>query len=619
METEKIQSKALAYIEQKAWDWKPSGTDQAQVAVCPCCGNSNSKFYMNIGGGASDGLWNCFVCGEKGSLYQIRLKLGDRDAGLVSTRDMALASGGAPPLPDVGPMHHRLTNDERFADVLDYLVHDRGFTLEVIERMKLGAEEDFGQKWVVYPYFNKQGGLTFVKYRNLPPNPKEFRACSGREAQLYNENCIVVGLAYLIFVEGESDCLACLSQGIESVVGIPGANTKKATWITKVDNAKAEKLYLLYDNDKVGQVAAKEMAKRIGIEKVFNICLPEFKRKDGEKGKDINEWFRAGHTLEEFEILKMNAQPFDVDGVKGIPEVIKEIVEDIELRGTKRYELDTPWPSLTAKLGGANYGEMVGLIAEGKVGKTTMAMNWLSYYAVEHGLNGLLYCLEMTQKALVRKWVSHVTGTDDDKITKETVQKALQIAESIPGELLFGFSRSDPKEVMETIRQAVRRYGVKVVVFDNLQFLVRSLDHATQETGNLSKQFHDLATELGILLILVVQPNRVREGEIVSARNAMNSSAIEKDVDAMIALHRNRVAKIKQEDFKGYLEADENFEPQLLCRVDLSRYAPGGVCTLWMDGAKSTVREFQDQDSHGDPRASKTFVIPTEGQPEITI
>lgn len=619
METETITSKGLGYVEQKAWRYKESGTDHVAVEECPLCGNTNSKFYMNVSGDASDGLWDCKVCGEKGSLYQLRVKLGDRSDDIVSLADATRATKQASVLPDIAALNYNLLHSEAFADVLDYLVAERGFKMEVIESMQLGAEQEFGKKWLVIPYINKQGNVTFVKYRSVPPAAKEFRSSSGREAGLYNDTIIETGMEELVFVEGEADCLACLSAGVSSVVGVPGANTKKAAWITKVDNAAPKKIYLLYDSDKVGQAAAREMAQRIGLDKAFNIRLPEFTTRDGKAGKDINEWFRTGHSLEDFKVLQSQAKPFDVAGVQNTAEVILEIQEDIEMRGARRYELGTPWPALTERLGGANFGEVIGIIAEGKVGKTTMVMNWLDYYA-EQGYPSMLYCLEMTQKALVRKWICYKTNTDDADLNKQTVKDALDLAIKMPADMLFAFSRvNSPKECFDLIRQAVRRYGAKVVAFDNLQFLVRSIDHSAQETANLSKHFKELATELGILILLVVQPNRVREGEIVAARNSNGSSAIEKDVDAMIALHRNRVAKVKADDFKGFLEANENFEPQLLVRVDLSRYAPGGVCTLLMDGGKSSVRSFQQSDIDlmqiNQPRTS--VGIPTEEPVQI--
>jgi replicative DNA helicase/5S rRNA maturation endonuclease (ribonuclease M5) len=583
-------------VEQKAWAHRVT-EDQLNLQVCPICGKDNYHFYINFKG-PKDGLWDCKVCGESGNLFQLQEKCGDRVNGVMSMKDVATAGRRPESLPDYLSAHRRLMED---GDALDYLVAGRGYTMKAIEELKLGVEHDMGKKWLLIPYIQR-GQLVYAKYRTLPPHGKDFRGISGREAPLYNQDVIEKGMAELIFVEGEGDAIALLSAGVSNVVGVPGANLKKAVWVTKVDEAAPAKIYILYDRDKVGQKAAREMAIRIGIEKVYNIVLPEFRTIDDKEGKDINEWLRVGHTIEEFEVLKAQAKPFDVAGVSNLIEVLDELEKDLEGRGTMAPELDTPWESLTEKMGGCEWGDLVGVIAEGKVGKTTMALNWLDYYARlrEKSIPCMMFCQEMHPKRLVRKWMSLVTQTDDtpgrSKITKETVQMAKEIALSMPSDFLFGYTKvTRSEEVLDTIRQAVRRYGVKVVCFDNLQLLVRSIEHSAQETSRLTKDFKQLAMDLNIVIILIIQPNRVKDGEIVAARNAHGSSAIEKDVDAMIALHRNRKAKVKQEDFEAmkFLETDENFDPQLLVRVDLSRYAPGGVTTLWFDGATSTVREFK--------------------------
>lgn len=937
-------SRAQAYVEQKAWAYRIVD-DQLNLQVCPVCGKDNWHFYINFKG-QKDGLNDCKVCGWTGNLFKLQEKLGDRVNGVMSMKDVAYAGRKPESLPDYLSAHRRLMED---GEALDYLVATRGYTMKAIEELKLGVEHDMGKKWLLIPYIQR-GQLVYAKYRTLPPHGKDFRGISGREAPLYNQDVIEKGMDELIFVEGEGDAIALLSAGVKSVVGVPGANLKKAIWVTKVDEAAPKKIYILYDRDKVGQNAAREMAVRIGIEKVCNIVLPEFQTIDGKEGKDINEWLRVGHTIEEFEVLKAQAKPFDVAGVSNLIEVLDELEKDLEGRGTMAPTLDTPWESLTGKLGGCEWGDLIGIIAEGKVGKlqplsakvltpagwttmgklcvghniasvdgepsvvtgifpqgvkkqykvtfsdgrstrcglehlwkignvdnfirdgyrvvttealisllrgegkwfvplfdgnfssnkelplhpwllgallgdggltsgvkfstiepkmaaqvnshlgayacelvqidelnyrivgknrgtnrvldilrelgvwgksslnkyipdvylegsraqrlallsglmdtdgsleggyrvpcfntpsirllrdvqslvrslggiapftsrvptythnkeklkgqkayraliklnepvmlhsskaykeqlraknsrlkivsvsedgeeesrcitvshssklyvtddfivthnTTMALNWLDYYARLRLVKTanlpaevatfpcLMFCQEMHPKRLVRKWMSLVTQTDDtpgkSQITKETVQMAKEIALSMPSDFLFGYTKvTRHEEVFDTIRQAVRRYGVKVVCFDNLQLLVRSIEHSAQETSRLTKDFKQLAMDLNIVILLIIQPNRVKDGEIVAARNAHGSSAIEKDVDAMIALHRNRKAKVKQEDFEAmkFMEADENFEPQLLVRVDLSRYAPGGVTTLWFDGATSTVREFK--------------------------
>jgi replicative DNA helicase len=273
-------------------------------------------------------------------------------------------------------------------------------------------------------------------------------------------------------------------------------------------------------------------------------------------------------------------------------------------------------PSLNKRVGGFEDGDLVGIMAEAKRGKTTLLLNQLDWCAAECGHPALLHCLEMPPKRMVRKWISMVTQTDDtpgaSKITQETINQALEIGSRMKSDLLFGYQKVQrTDDVFELFHQAVRRYGVKVVGFDNLQLLVRSVEHFAQETSRLAKDFKAMAMELKILVHLIIQPHRVQEGTIISSRNVHGSSAVAKDVDCMICLHRNRIGQIKEQDFKGYLDIEENFEPQMLVRADLTRYAPGGVCTLFMDGARSTVREFLPSDLTGEP-SKPLGLIPTE-------
>ncbi len=608
-------TKTEQLILSQGWTSKPSGNgENVAIEVCPFCLNTNYKFFLHIGG-EKDGLYQCMVCTEKGNYYQLKEKLGISVAGVSSMRS-AGAQGAPSPLPNLDAMHRRLMEDEKMGDVFDYLVTERGFSIDTIKKLKLGAELYDGRLWYVIPYLDAAGKPTFYKARTVPPEKKDFRGPSGREAALYNDACLKPGMSELVMVEGEADCISLINQGYSNVVGIPGAGVKKAEWMVRLDRIAPTTIFLCYDRDKVGQDGAREMAARIGIDKVRNLVLPEFQTKDGKPGKDVNEFFAAGHTLAEFDSLKANAPQFPVAGVQPLGEILDELIVSLDEKGAEPTYL-TPWPSLTKRLGGCEPGDVIGIMAEGKVGKTTMGLNWCQW-ATERGIDSMLYCLEMMPVRLVRKWVSHVTKTPDtpgaSQLTSEIVQTSKVIAQQMPAELLFGYGKSrKPDDVFETIRQAVRRYGIKIVCLDNLQLLIHGIKDTAQETSKVMKQTKALAMELGIVILLIIQPNRVQEGSIVAARNAIGSSAIEKDVDFMICLHRNRVGQIKASDFQGFLETDEGMEPQLLVRVDLSRYSAGGTCTLWVDGSTSTVREITD----GEQSSAMTAIankgkIPTE-------
>jgi 5S rRNA maturation endonuclease (ribonuclease M5) len=590
------ESKSYQYVELKGWNYRAT-EDHLILESCPICERDGWKFYMRFSPAEKDGVWDCKVCGESGNMYQLREFLGDRLSNVTSMSDVAASGRQASPLPDAEAAHRRLMKEAEEAEsdvTLDYLVSERGYSMAVIEKYKLGIVQDFGKKWLVIPYFHKNN-LVYAKFRTLPPEKKEFRGVSGREAPLFNEDALAEGVEELMFVEGEGDCLSCLSNGIENVVGIPGANMKKLAWMKKLDDVDPKKIYLLYDNDKVGQDAAKEMAKRIGVQKCYNIVLP--KAVGATEIKDINEFFVAGGTLADFETLKAQAKPFSIEGVQGLSEIVTELKEDLLGGGSLEPTWATQYPSVNAHIGGFEEGDLVGIMGEAKCGKTSWALNILDSLVERYKLPAMFYCQEMNPKRVIRKWIAYVTDTNDENIVVDTVDTALNIACEREADYLFAYTpRAKAADVFETIRQTVRRYGVKFVCFDNLQVLCRAIQNNSQETAAVCQGFKDLAMELGIVIFLIIQPNRVGEGEVISSRNAMGSSAIEKIVDTMLCTHRNREGKVKQEDLEalGFIEVNENFTPPFYVRADLTRYASGGTTTLWLDGAKSKVTEFSE-------------------------
>ena len=166
---------------------------------------------------------------------------------------------------------------------MDYLLQVRGFSREIIEKQKLGlvAQRFFREagtvKALVIPYL-VNGNVVFAKYRTLPPSPKDFTSSTGWDAPLYNGEVLNEDIHDVVFVEGETNTISLLNYDVHNIVGVPGANIKKATWIEQLDKMieKGLKVYILYDDDKVGRKAAQEIASRIGFDKCFRMMLPYF-------------------------------------------------------------------------------------------------------------------------------------------------------------------------------------------------------------------------------------------------------------------------------------------------------------------------------------------------------
>lgn len=655
-------SLAMQFIQSQGWNWQEASDGQVQVENCYFCKKDGYHWYFATDGNR-DGLHMCHHCGKSGNLRKLKEEMGLRVAGVDSRGEWAKGEKKIDALPDVEACHATLLGD---ADALDYLINTRGFTMEIIERQRLGLKEKHffrvcGEvRALVIPYL-VNGNCVYAKYRTLPPSPKDFNSPTGWEAPLYNGSYLTDGIHEITFVEGEADAIALMSNGVDTVCGVPGANMKKAEWIEALDRIAPEKVFILYDNDKVGMKAAQQLASRIGYDKCLRLVLPAFTvtvqesdcklcGEDGKvvagklmghdcdhkrQGKDVNEWFTlGGGSKEAFELLKEHAALFDVTGVTGPSDALDELEAELDKKTSLAPTYQPPWKPL-ANLVGWEDGDVIDIVAPEKIGKTTFGMNIMEHVVDQYNEDGLIVCLEMSQARLARKWVCMVTGTDDSipKTDEESVRKLAELKAAIvtararaanrTADLYFAYPQiKEPEDVYKLIRDCVRRYGVKWVMFDNIQLLcdntLKNPAHRTIHLSQISKQFAKLAKDYGIKLIRILQPKRISQGNIVTTDDIDGSSQIAKDCDCAITLHRARVGEIKKAEWEnsGYMETEQSFDPKMLVTVGLSRYSCGGSCTLEFDGKTSQVREFntavQSRMVAAAPAAQDPYALPTE-------
>ena len=613
-------SPAMRLVISQGWNFNPPSGGQIAVEKCAFCGKGDFKFYIAVStdeeleaGNTRDSLYFCHKCQATGNLRSLQEKLGLRIAGVDSRSEWAGKKEKQDALPDVEMCHAALLSD---ADAMDYLLNVRGFTKEVIERKKLGLKDKVyfhkaGEtKALVIPYLSVEGNITFAKLRTLPPAEKDFTCPSGYEAGLYNSPALSDDCKEIIFVEGEADCLALLSHGVENVVGVPGAGVKKHSWIEAVDRI-APKIYILFDSDQAGTKGAQDLASRIGIEKCLKIVLP--------KGtKDINEYFQAGGTVEGFEELKKRAVLFDVTGVTSSKDALQQLEDELNGKADLAPTYVSPWPELNKLVGWEN-GDVIDIVAPEKVGKTTFGLNLLDHMVKTYGEDGLLVCLEMTSARLARKWVSLVTGFEDTitapgteeskaKLAelKTAVVRAREVQQSRKADLYFAYPQlvKDPEDVFKLIRDCIRRYDVKWVMFDNVQRLaddtLRNQGHRTVHLSQISKQFAKIAKDYRIKLIRILQPKRIEKGQLITTNDVDGSSQVAKDCDSMLTMWRSVLGEMKKSEYDeqstGFAETSQSFDPKTKLTVGLSRYSAGGSCYVLCDGARSTFRSYSEEE-----------------------
>lgn len=605
-------SPALAFINSLGWKWKPVDSIRIELETCPLCKKSGySHFYMECHSADSpqanrDSLWICHHCGRSSNLTGLKKDLGYTVNTIESKKDWA--GKKVDPLPDVEACEQALLEDE---DALEYLLNGRGFSINIIRQQRLGLTTTYFRglgdvRAIVYPYL-VGSRCVWAHYRSLPTMPleentvaKAFSCPSGYDSILYNGEILHRDLKEIVLVEGEADCIAALDKGITNVCGVPGANIKKAEWISALD--QLEKVFICYDNDKVGQKAAKELAGRVGIERCYKLILPS--------GKDMNEWFAfGGGTLEQFEQLKADAELFDVDGVLNTSNAVQEFVDELLEKGSIEPKYRTQWPTVNS-LVGFDEGDVIDILAPEKIGKTTLGLNIMEHMVDTYGQDGIVICLEMTRAKMARKWIAMQAGIADNIPRDSEESKILMAAflEAVPrvqskvaardGDLYFCYPKyRSVEDIYNLMRDCIRRYGVKWIMLDNLQRLCDTTignKNRTQHLSEISKVTSQIAKDHKIQMIRILQPHRIMQGKMVNTDNVDGSSQIGKDCDCMITLHRERLDQGSLEEFQaaGYVQGEGNFSDTMKFTVGLSRYSVGGYTTLHYDGARSLVSEI---------------------------
>jgi twinkle protein len=568
---------ALEYIRSKGLEHKMQ-SGQAVLKTCPFCGDQKSHFYMD----QDEGAFYCHKCQERGNLITLKKHYGDYEERKTMNRPHAKPQGAVreafpeKDAPSVTPdekkameAHARLLSDP---DAMNYITTTRGISLETVKAFKIGLQIDQGgSRWLTIPHYEK-GELINIKSRSLPPAKRDWRRVKDCRSILLNGDAIETHGDEIYIAEGEIDALTLIDQGIRNAVGITtGAGSFDPEWIDQLQAVK--KIILCYDPDEAGQKGAREVARRLGYDRCFNVVLPG--------GQDVNEYFTGGHDLFDFQSIVNQARPFDVAGIMTFADGLKQYRDESQRLGQPT-GIRTGWADVDRIIKtGFMPGELIVLGAPPKIGKSTFALQIITHSALQD-IPALFFCLEMRPMKIIQKVMQ--CHSQSEGIGFAEIERARIGFKGKP--LYFGYCYQKPTldGIMETLKAAIRRYGLKLICFDHLHFLCRSISNQVQEIGLAVQAFKFLAEELEIPIILIAQPRKIQADSIMTAVDLKDSSSIFSDCDHLIILHRKRKASSGK---RGEALQTEAYDPVTLVRIEASRYNAGGECLLYYHGEYS--------------------------------
>lgn len=398
----------------------------------------------------------------------------------------------------------------------EYLTKTRGFSEETISHFNLGYDKE--KNAIAIPHF-KNEELINIKYRFLKPKDIRYTSEPNAEQWLFNESGLTSASSKgaVAIAEGEFDCIALWQMGFKNCISPGSGANSYGVWLESIDKIKS--VWVAYDNDLPGQTAAKELAAAIGVEKCRNVIYPE-------GVKDANEFmlkFSSGDLRELFS----KATPFYKYEFSNLADVVDKLIHDpmdyleISLMPGVKLERDN----------------LVVVSGETNAGKSTYTLNLIKQLA-ERGIPSLFLPIERGVYALGRRYLQLQLNKTQDEMQftpKDEWPKHVVELSRLP----VYMAKPSIKDLEATIARAKRLFGVRLVVIDHMDYLIRG---AMNKEALISEKMHALkhcAEENGVIIVVVNHINRgaVMGGQKPTMKNLKGSSSLEQDAEIVIMLY----------------------------------------------------------------------------------
>ena len=497
----------------------------------------------------------------------------------------------------IKPNMHRhfikeLANDED-KTVLKYLCNERKFSIDAIKHFQLGHRwEFFSQKSGAYdagdhlaiPYI-LGGKCVNLKYRALDPNvDKKYKWLreTGGISSLFND-AVLDNLDYdeICIAESELDAISLWDIGLKNTVGLTvGAKGFKTEWYDRLKRFK--KIYLILDNDKVGQEGARALAQRLGLGRCYNVVLPE-------EIKDPNDFLQQGKSPKVFSHYLEKAERFSLNKVKTVSRLMEDLYDKLFGGDAPVVETnyETPWKKVNKTIGPLRQGFLFILAGKPKSGKTTLALNLMKAWG-DQGIKSAIYSCEMRDERLRDKWL-FMDQPVMRKIEELTKLQWVRTMLRMPmGQMLtFYPETAEDLEIEGVVNNAeaiVQRHGIEVLVIDNLHYLCRG-ENENALVSVATQQFKLMAERNDIMVILVTHPRKTNNNKQLKTDDMKGSGTIFQDADVVWLMHRraNDGDTLPDDD-----QGNNDAALSQLAEINITgRWTDGGNAVLAFEGARS--------------------------------
>lgn len=396
-------------------------------------------------------------------------------------------------------------------EALQYL-ESRGISEEVAKRYEITVQTK-NPNILVFPFYDEHGKLKFVKYRKTDFDKtkdanKEWCESKTKPILFGMKQCDT-SFKRLVIVEGQMDCLAVATAGINNVVSVP-TGAKGFTWVPYCWNwlCKWEEIIVFGDYEKGSISLLDELSKRLKTK------IKHVREKNYLDCKDANE-ILLKYGKEQVIKCVENAIPIPVENVIDLADVKDVDPYSLEKIPTRIQEVDK------LLCGGLIFGCVNLITGKSGKGKSTLASQILGN-AIDCGYNVFAYSGELPnflfksaidfQSAGPQNVIEENRGEYVRRYVRKSAKE--EIEEWYRGKCML-YDRTmvndEDTDLLKTIEQMIISQNVRVILIDNLMTMISQTNvkgSKLDSQSNISHKLEDMARFYNVCIILVAHKRK---------------------------------------------------------------------------------------------------------------
>jgi twinkle protein len=555
--------------------------------------------------GAKQGVWSDFASGQGGDLIELwclvrRMKLSEALADIRAWLGL-----------EAQPFDRQERSYKRPAPAnwqgvhggaLDYLVDHRQISEEAISVYHLGEKG----RDIIFPYFLPDGELAQVKRIGLDRDhgKKRISVEADCEPVLFGWQAISDDAREVTITEGEIDAVTMWDYGFPALsVPFGGGKGAKQQWIEREFERlfRFEVINLALDHDAEGDIAAEEIANRLGRHRCRRVKLPH---------KDANECRQKGVTQDVIAECIRLAESLDPPELRRAGEFLEGARKLFYPTGEREAGYRLPFAKIGDKFI-CRPGELTIWTGQSNDGKSQL----LSHCAVSWIADGARICeasFEMAPAQQLKRKIKQAGNID--RPTNEYLDHVVNWLNTSLWMTRTG-GKAKTSNVIEIFEYARSRHGCDVFILDSLMRLgIAPDDFSAQETAVY--ELTNWTQKSGVHLHLVAHSRKpdTRSGHTVpNVSDVKGASEIGSNAHNILGIwrnkdHENKIKIVREKVEAGnqgmQLELDElEAKPPVLLNIAKQRSGDfDGVIGLWFN-----QKTYQYRSAH-DPKDGVQYV-----------